>query len=258
MSRIAGSVRGVLAGTPVFVPVRNAYRAVFHRHIAREAKAMRQFYAQFIHQGDVVFDIGANVGDYSEAFSDLGARVVAVDPNPACAETLQNLAKIRDIEVELCAVGDKPGTATMRICQVSAFATLNDSFREGTRDDPDYADVEWSQPIEVPVATLDQLAERHGTPAFVKIDVEGFEDKVIAGMSFRPLALSFEFTVRARDIALRALSALDGYEFNAVAGRDFRFVHSRWLNRGELISWLNRYEQLSYGDIIGRRSSALR
>src|SRR6185312_12022066 len=90
MSGIAGSVRGILEGTPVFVPARNAYRVIFHRHVLREAKAMRRFYGQFVHRGDVVFDIGANVGDYTEAFADLGARVVAVDPNPACAKTLQN------------------------------------------------------------------------------------------------------------------------------------------------------------------------
>jgi FkbM family methyltransferase len=255
MSGIVRYVRNLLKGTPAFVPARNVYRIFMHLHFMRDAKAMRRFYAQFIHRGDVVFDIGANVGEYTEAFADLGAHVVAVDPNPVCAAPLRHLANVRDIEVELCAVGDRPGTVALNTCQFSFYATANDEFLAKTKGDPDYAEVEWDQRIDVPVVTMDRLAERHGTPAFVKIDVEGFEDKVIAGMSFRPAALSFEFTIRARDIAMRALSILDGYEFNAVAARNFDFVHSRWLHRDELISWLNEYDETPYGDIVARRVS---
>jgi FkbM family methyltransferase len=247
-------VRDRLAGTALFVPIRNVYRQVFHRHVVREAKAMRRFYGEFVQGGHIVFDIGANVGEYTEAFCDLGSRVVAVDPNPDCAEPLRKLAKIRDVRVELCAVGDRPGSAMMNTCQFSHFATLNDKFLEEAEGSPDYAGVEWGGRVEVPVVTLDQLAERHGRPVFVKIDVEGFEDKVIAGMSFRPAALSFEFSTRSLDIAYRALGGLDGYEYNAVAGRSFDLLHPRWLSRDELIGWLDDYHRTPYGDIIARRS----
>jgi FkbM family methyltransferase len=246
-------VRSALEGTRAYVPVRNLYRQLFHRHVAREAKAMRRFYRQFFRTGDIVFDVGANIGDYAEAFSDLGAHVVAIDPNPDCANSLQKLARIRDVKVERCAVGDRPGTATMNLCQFSHFATLNNEFLEQTKDSPDYKEVEWEQQVEVPLVTLDQLSERHGVPAFVKIDVEGYEDKVIFGMSFRPNFLSFEFTTRSRDIAFRSLSRLDGYEFNAVAGRSFDLLHSQWMSRDEMISWIDRYSRTQYGDIFGRR-----
>lgn len=246
-------LRNTLEGTRAFIPVRNLYRQLFHRHVAREARVMRRFYRQFFHDGDIVFDVGANVGDYAEAFSDLGARVVAIDPNPDCANSLQKLARIRAIKVELCAVGDSPGTATMNLCQFSHFATLNNEFLEQARGSPDYKEVEWKQQVEVPLVTLDQLAERHGLPAFVKIDVEGYEDKVISGMSFRPDSLSFEFTVRSKDIAFRALSMLNGYEFNAVAGRSFDLLHSQWMTRDEIIDWIDRYSQTQHGDIFGRR-----
>jgi hypothetical protein len=61
-------LRRALEGTRAFVPVRNLYRQLFHRHVAREAKAMRRFYRQFFRSGDIVFDVGANIGDYAEAF----------------------------------------------------------------------------------------------------------------------------------------------------------------------------------------------
>ncbi|HRF81237.1 MAG TPA: FkbM family methyltransferase, partial [Flavobacteriales bacterium] len=39
----------------------------------------------------------------------------------------------------------------------------------------------WDRAIEVPVTTLDRLIDQYGRPAFVKIDVEGFEDEVLVG-----------------------------------------------------------------------------
>jgi|HubBroStandDraft_3_1064219.scaffolds.fasta_scaffold46737_2 FkbM family methyltransferase len=256
MSGIAEFLSNRLKGTPAFGPVSNAYRLLFGRPETGQAKAMRRFYAQFIRPGDLVFDVGANVGDYATAFADVGARVVALDPNPECADSLRKLARMRDVEVVLCAAGDHPGAAQMTTCQFSYFATMNDEFPERTKDSPDYAEVEWHRPIEVPVVTLDQLAERYGTPAFVKIDVEGFEDKVVGGMSFRPTALSFEFTTVGLDIALRVLSALDDYEFNAISGDTLVLVHSRWLTRDELMTWLRQYDETPWGDVFARRLTA--
>ena len=45
--------------------------------------------AQFVRPGDLVFDVGAHVGDRIAAFRRLGARVVAVEPQPALVRTLQ-------------------------------------------------------------------------------------------------------------------------------------------------------------------------
>ena len=53
---------------------------------------------------------------------------------------------------------------------------------------------EWADHAVVPVTTLDALIDRYGLPAFCKIDVEGFEEAVVRGLS-RPIpSVSFEFT----------------------------------------------------------------
>ncbi len=53
--------------------------------------AMNRLYRQFVQPGDLVFDIGAHVGDRVAAFRRLGARVVAVEPQPALVRTLRLL-----------------------------------------------------------------------------------------------------------------------------------------------------------------------
>ena len=52
---------------------------------ARARAAMDRLYGQFVRPGDLVFDIGAHVGDRVASFRRLGARVVAVEPQPALA-----------------------------------------------------------------------------------------------------------------------------------------------------------------------------
>src|SRR5437763_2433232 len=73
----------------------------------------RCFYRQFVNSGDFVIDIGANVGLKTRALLALGARVLAVEPNPICLERLKEqnavaLAK-QKLFVEQVAVGSKGG-----------------------------------------------------------------------------------------------------------------------------------------------------
>ncbi len=42
------------------------------------------FYRQFIDPDDIVFDVGANMGNRSKIFSKLGKKVVGVEPQSYC------------------------------------------------------------------------------------------------------------------------------------------------------------------------------
>jgi hypothetical protein len=58
------------------------------------------------------------------------------------------------------------------------------------------------------MTTLDELISAHGSPAFCKIDVEGYEAEVLAALSQPIAALSFEFTPEVRAVALECVDRL--------------------------------------------------
>jgi FkbM family methyltransferase len=217
---------------------------------------MRLFYGQFFSRGDLVFDVGANQGEYSEVFASRGARVVAIEPNPAYSVRLLGLARTRSIVPKFCAVGDHEGSATLNICSQPGFSTLQPEMIDWTKDSPDYLGVQWAAKIDVPILTLDSVAEQHGVPSFVKIDVEGFEYEVICGMSFCPRFVSFEFGVRHKHTALRCIDELGkrGYKFNLIVGRAFTFEFDRWLSARDVADWLVAYsvDRGEFGDILAK------
>jgi hypothetical protein len=115
----------------------------------------------------------------------------------------------------------------------------------------------WDTEVEVPCTTLDALIAEHGTPAFAKIDVEGFEAAVLGGLS-RPLpALSFEFTTIQRAVALAALDrcvALGLTGFDAALGESQTLVHGAWQTADAIRRWLSDLpDTANSGDIYAVR-----
>src|SRR5690349_7677956 len=99
------SISERLEGTRAFVPLRTMYHTLFKPGLARQRVARSNFYAQLIRPGNLVFDVGANYGEYSQMFMRLGARVIAMEPNPSCARILAR-CRSKDLTVRCQAVGD--------------------------------------------------------------------------------------------------------------------------------------------------------
>ena len=73
----------------------------------------------------------------------------------------------------------------------SAHASMSEEWREVATEHRGIST--WLEPVEVPVTTLDALVAEHGPPAFCKIDVEGFEYRVLSGLSESIPVVAFEF-----------------------------------------------------------------
>src|ERR1700736_3010958 len=78
--------------------------------------ALDRHYARFVAKDDLVFDSGSHVGDRVAAFRRLGARVIAVETQPALEMTMR-LIYVRDTMVTLVgsAVGREPGRVALKL-----------------------------------------------------------------------------------------------------------------------------------------------
>ena len=207
------------------------------------AEAMDRLYGAFVRRGDLVFDVGAHVGDRVASFRRLKARVVAVEPQPAMVRVLRLLyGRNSDVTIEAVAIGRQAGAATMMInADNPTVSTASPAFVSAARGAPGWETQRWTRSVPVAVTTLDALIGKHGVPAFVKIDVEGFEAEALWGLTRAVNALSFEFTTIQRDVALACIErciALGYIRFNAALGESQSLVSDRWLGGEEIARWL--------------------
>jgi FkbM family methyltransferase len=220
----------------------------------KRAAAMDRLYGQFVRSGDLVFDVGAHVGDRVASFQRLGARVVAVEPQPAMVRALRLLyGRSKLVAIEAQAVGREPGKARMMInVDNPTVSTISAAFVEAADGAPGWETQRWNETAEIEVTTLDALIARHGVPAFIKLDVEGFEAEALSGLSQAVRALSFEFTTIQRDVGLACIercAALGYARFNAALGESQALIGD-WINAPEIARWLTELPQTANsGDI---------
>ena len=124
--------------------------------------------------GQVVVDVGANVGTYALRMARLvgaAGRVAAIEPHPANHALLSDSARENGfhwLTAVQAAVSDAPGRAKLYIHP----RAINYSLVRGS-----------GECVEVDVTTLDALVERLGLPKIdiLKVDVEGSEPAVLRG-----------------------------------------------------------------------------
>jgi FkbM family methyltransferase len=217
-------------------------RAVYH---ALFDPSRRSFYSQFVRPDDLVFDVGANVGNYTEALLGAGARVVAIEPDPKNVEILENRFTGKNVQIESCAMGQQEGTAELYVGTGKGDrSTLSPAWARSAQ---------CSESIQVPISTLDVMAKRYGLPRYVKIDTEGFDAEVLRGMSFRPEVASFEFAPLALSVAVCCINLLPGYEFNFALGEKTKLELDRWVAAEEMVPLLSVVpKHIYYGDVFAK------
>lgn len=208
------------------------------------------FYRSLLKPGALCFDVGANVGDKSEALLEAGARVVSFEPNPtAIAELTARCSRYKHWTLVPAALGASGG-----IAELHAQADSGKSSFDAT----------WANdPIgifHVPVVTLDAAIGHFGIPDFCKIDVEGWELEVFHGLSHRLPLVCFEFHLSPSNISktqscLRRLAQFGPSRANITPAESNRFHFTEWLSLDELLARFpgNLKQSLpgdSYGDIF--------
>ena len=230
-------------------------RRDFWKWSAEDQRRM-DFYRQFIAARDLVFDVGANMGNRTKVFHKLGAFVVAIEPQMECADFLQSVFQGRDnIHLVRKALGASPGEAEMLICTANTISSLSSDWIHAVKQSGRFTEYEWNRKQIVSMDTLDNLIVEFGNPAFVKIDVEGFEDQVIAGLSTPVGFISIEFVPEYRENAdkcLRHLRAIGEPRFNISLGESMQFNSPEWASEEEIIRGLAEINYPDFADIYVR------
>jgi FkbM family methyltransferase len=167
---------------------------------------------------DIIYDVGANNGDDSTYYLAKGCRVVAIDANPAMCQLLRERFS-REIsqgrmKVVNVGVSDKLGELDFHVNRSkSAISTFEKERFEGLEWVPN----DW-QTVRVPVVPLSDLIREHGSPLFIKIDVEFFDRRVLLDLLMNRIKPPF-ISAEAQEIEVYCLLVAMGYKsFRLVSG----------------------------------------
>lgn len=226
----------------IFPQARRWYRRI-HPGLRRERAEERSFYRQFVEEGDLCFDIGANVGQTTEALMGCKARVIAVEPNPFCIPVLEwETRGYRDATIVEKAIGAAGGFADLHFDGTDSTASL--------RADWPYRG---SETRRVSVTTLDELIAEFGPPKLCKVDVEGYEPEVFRGLS-RPIPIiRFEFGRNELSKAMECLARIEEIggirAANLTEGTSTTFAREDYTRTADLIEEIRRSDMVG-GNII--------
>lgn len=220
-----------------------------------QRKDMIKFHSQFIKPNDLVFDIGANIGNYTQIYQSLCAKVVCLEPQPYCISKLKKRFK-DDNSITIVEKGVAETISELELnldSQNHATATFSEHFK---KDGP-FNDRTWENKIKVPVTTLDNLIKEYGQPTYCKIDVEGYEYSVLKGLSKPIKYISFEYSKSLLDLVENCIKHLEELgkpmynycEYN----KPTEFILDSWVRDGDiLIERIKDSKSAFSGDIYVR------
>ena len=152
-----------------------------------------------------VFDIGANLGEYTELMLKKGANeVIAVEASTQLASILSIAYRNNDkVKVLPKAASFNKNQVNLFLGSAHTISTANPDWILKSRFSKEY---QWSAPVKIDAVTIDEMIETYGVPDHIKIDVEGYELQVLLGLSkFVPCVISFEWAEETKENIARSL-----------------------------------------------------
>lgn len=231
---------------------------------SQQIRFKADLFGQFVKEGDLVFDIGANRGGMTYVFrKQLGCRVVAVEPlHHIAPDHVKEFAWQfkNDEDVVLIPLAVAP-TERVELQMPETpkhwiVTSASARWREKSAHRHLYKRVRKKV---VEAITLDELIRLFGEPKFIKVDVEGFDAEAISTLHTPIYALNMEFHydwLWNSNQAIKHLNSLGEYEYNYALDNRGDLMLGEWMDGPELIKYLkaNLTERGkgSWGDIYAR------
>ncbi len=219
------------------------------------------FYSQFVKSNDLVFDVGANIGNRTQPMLNIGAKIVAIEPQEKCYQILEKKFGSQ-IEIIKMGLGEKEESKDFYIADAHTISSFSTEWIESVKKSR-FKDYKWSEPIKIKMTTLDHLISNYGTPKFIKIDVEGFEYEVLKGLTQPIDIISFEYTVPEQTQNIfNCLNQIEKYnrniECNFSTAESMEFSLIEWLSIDEFKNLIKSSEFIStgFGDLYVRKITA--
>ena len=189
---------------------------------------LTKIYKKFIKPGDLVFDIGANIGDYTKIFTYLKVKkVIALEPNPKLKMILKKRFKDKNVIILTNGVSDKRGKAEFYyIAGLEECGSIYSNWNKKNNGG--------QIKIKVNLITLTDLINLYGVPNYIKIDVEGNEYNVLLGLKEKVDLISFEFHLTKIEKFNNCLERLKSLKYNKFAIVDSDLKYYDWMNEIQL------------------------
>jgi FkbM family methyltransferase len=223
-----------------------------------EIRRKSSLYQTFLKRDDLCFDVGANMGNRIDPFIEIGARVVAIEPQIKCYKFLLKKYGNR-IDIVKKGLGATESVKDFYISNESTISSFSNEWINKVKDTNRFTDKNWDKKVSVEITTLDNLIEQYGTPKYIKIDVEGYELEVLKGLSQPIEMISFEYTVPEQpELAILCIEEIEksnkNIECNYSVGEDMVWALREWLPaelmKRHIISEV--FNSTSFGDVFIR------
>lgn len=213
--------------------IKSVFKDIIFVFKYKKKKKKEIFYKKFINHGDLVFDVGANIGNRVITFLELKADVLAVEPNLDCIKILKKKFGNK-IKYENVGLAAQKGELDFHISNVNTLSTFSEKFIKSTTESGRFSGYTWEKVSKIEVKTLDCLIEKYGTPKFVKIDTEGFDEQVIKGLSKKVSFISFEYVIpELKEELLRTIEhviKLGDIDINVSIGESMELHLDEWIS----------------------------
>jgi FkbM family methyltransferase len=218
------------------------------------------FYSQFVNKNELCFDIGANMGNRIVPLLSIGAKVIAIEPQRECYNFLKWKFKNK-IEIVTKGISSKNEIRDFYISNSSTISSFSEDWIKAVKKDR-FKAYNWNKVEKIEMITLDDLISNYGLPSFIKVDVEGFEEEVLKGLTKKIKTICFEYTTpELTENIFKCANLLhkinNSVQFNYTIGENTRWASKKWFDMQEFNELINKkeFQDTRFGDIYARNNS---